>query len=79
MAREAGRCEDGFDRLNQPGLLDNLREATHGTVNDLELMKQAVKFDNFNLSLSRWAPSSPSPSSRPKDTGQDVNYLVTPS
>ena len=53
MAREMEGVKMAFDRLNQPGLLDNLREATHNTVNDLELMKQAVKFDNFNLSMEQ--------------------------
>ena len=53
MAKEMEGVRAAFKRLDQPGLLDNLREATHGTVNDLELMKQAVKFDNFNLSLEQ--------------------------
>ena len=51
MAKEMEGVSMAFERLNQPGLLENLRQATHNTVNDLELMKQAVKFDNFNLSL----------------------------
>ena len=33
-----------FERLDRPDLLDNLRQATHNTVSDIELMKQAVKF-----------------------------------
>ena len=38
-------------RQNQPGLLENLRRR-HNTVK-IELMKQAVKFDNFNLSIDQ--------------------------
>jgi hypothetical protein len=76
MAREMEGVKMAFDRLNQPGLLDNLREATHNTVNDLELMKQAVKFDNFNLSMEQMGTFLAFAQQQAKDTGQDVNYLV---
>ena len=76
MAREAEGVKMAFDRLNKPGLLENLREATHNTVNDLELMKQAVKFDNFNLSLEQMGTFLAFAQQQAKDTGQDVNYLV---
>ena len=76
MAREMEGVKMAFDRLNQPGLLDNLRDATHNTVNDLELMKQAVKFDNFNLSIEQMGTFLAFAQQQAKDTGQDVNYLV---
>ena len=76
MAREAEGVKMAVDRLNKPGLLENLREATHNTVNDLELMKQAVKFDNFNLSLEQMGTFLAFAQQQAKDTGQDVNYLV---
>ena len=76
MAKEMEGVSMAFERLNKPGLLDNLREATHGTVNDLELMKQAVKFDNFNLSLEQMGTFLAFAQQQAKDTGQDVNYLV---
>jgi hypothetical protein len=76
MAKEMEGVSMAFERLNKPGLLDNLREATHGTVNDLELMKQAVKFDNFNLSLEQMSTFLAFAQQQAKDTGQDVNYLV---
>jgi hypothetical protein len=76
MAKEMEGVRVAFNRLNQPGLLNNLREATHGTVNDLELMKQAVKFDNFNLSLEQMGTFLAFAQQQAKDTGQDVGYLV---
>ena len=76
MAKEMEGVRMAFNRLDQPGLLDNLREATHGTVNDLELMKQAVKFDNFNLSLEQMGTMLAFAQQQAKDTGQDVGYLV---
>ena len=76
MSREAEGVEAAFNRLNKPGLLENLRQATHNTVNDLELMKQAVKFDNFNLSLEQMGTFLAFAQQQAKDTGQDVNFLV---
>ena len=76
MAKEMEGVKAAFSRLNQPNLLNNLREATHGTVNDLELMKQAVKFDNFNLSLEQMGSFLAFAQQQAKDTGQDVGYLV---
>ena len=76
MSKELEGVKAAFNRLNQPNLLKNLREATHGTVNDLELMKQAVKFDNFNLSLEQMGTMLAFAQQQAKDTGQDVGYLV---
>ena len=76
MAKEMEGVKAAFNRLNRPNLLNNLREATHGTVNDLELMKQAVKFDNFNLSLEQMGTFLAFAQQQAKDTGQDVGYLV---
>ena len=76
MSKEMEGVKAAFNRLNQPNLLNNLREATHGTVNDLELMKQAVKFDNFNLSLDQMGTMLAFAQQQAKDTGQDVGYLV---
>ena len=76
MAKEMEGVKMAFDRLNQPGLLESLREATHGTVNDLELMKNAVKFDNFGLSLEQMGTFLAFAQQQAKDTGQSVEYLV---
>ena len=65
-----------FERLNRPGLLDNLREATHGTVSDLQLMQAAVKFDDFNLPLQELGTMLAFAQQKAKDTGQSVDYLV---
>ena len=65
-----------FERLNRPGLLDNLREATHGTVNDIQLMKAAVKFDDFNLPLDQLGTMLAFAQQKAKDTGQSIDYMV---
>jgi hypothetical protein len=65
-----------FDRINRSDLLDNLREATHGTVTDIELMKQAVKFNDFKLSLDEMGTMLAFAQQKAKDTGQSVDYMV---
>ncbi len=76
LARAGEGIRRAFDRLNQPNLLQNLREATHGTVSDIELMKNAVKFDNFNLSLDQMGTFLAFAQQQAKDTGQSVEYMV---
>jgi hypothetical protein len=56
--------------------LDKLREATHGTVSDIELMKSAVKFNDFNLSLDELGTMLEFAQQKAKDTGQSVDYMV---
>lgn len=65
-----------FDRLNRPDLLNSLREATHGTVTDLELMKAAVQFNDFKLPLDELGTMLAFAQQKAKDTGQSVDYLV---
>jgi len=65
-----------FERLDRPDLLDNLRQATHNTVTDIELMKQAVKFDNFNLSLDDMGTMLAFAQQKAKDTGESIDYMV---
>ena len=76
MAKQAQGIEMAFNRLNRPDLLNQLREATHGTINDMQLMQQAVKFDNFNLSLEQMGTMLAFAQQQAKDTGQDIGYLV---
>ncbi|MEG0890170.1 MAG: hypothetical protein RSH25_17050, partial [Bacteroides sp.] len=47
MAASADGVTRAFNKLNQPGLLEELRKATKGTVNDLELMKATTMSDFF--------------------------------
>lgn len=76
LAAETEGVKRGFDALNQPDLLNNLRTATRGTVSDLELMKQAVQFSNFGLPLNQLASGLEFARRRAAQTGQSVDYLV---
>lgn len=76
MAKAGEGIRVAFDRLNRPDLLDKLREATHNTVTDLELMKQAVKFNDFRLNLDQMGTLLAFAQQKAKDTGQSVDYMV---
>lgn len=67
---------NAFERLDNPQLLDGLRQATHGTVTDLELMKAAVKFDDFKLPVEELGTMLAFAQQKAKDTGQSVDYMV---
>ena len=76
LAREAEGIQQAYDRLNRPDLLDKLRQATHGTVSDLELMKQAVKFKDFNLDIDSMGSMLAFAQQKAKDTGESIDYMV---
>lgn len=75
-AKDISGVEAAFNRLNNPHLLDDLRTATKGTVNDLELMKAAVNADNFGIPVKQMATFMEFAKQRADDTGQSVDYLV---
>ena len=76
LAKAGEGVRIAFDRLNNPGMLDNLRQATHGTVTDIELMKAAVKFNDFKLPLDELGTMLAFAQQKAKDTGQSVDYMV---
>lgn len=65
-----------FDRLNKGNLLAKLREETHNTVTDIELMKQAVKFNDFNLDVEQMGKMLAYAQLKAKDTGESIDYMV---
>lgn len=77
LAMKAEGIELAFQRINSPGLLDKLREATRGTVSDLELMRQAVQFKDFNLDVEQLGNFLAFAQQKAKDTGQSIDYLVS--
>ena len=76
LARQGEGIRNAFERLGRGDILDGLREATHGTVTDLELMKAAVKFNDFNLPLEELGTMLAFAQQKAKDTGQSVDYMV---
>lgn len=76
MAASADGVSRAFDKLNQPNLLAELRKATKGTVNDLELMKATTMSDFFRIPLGDLAKYLQFAQIRAQQTGQSVEYMT---
>ena len=76
MAKAGEGIRNAFERLGRGDILQGLREATHGTVTDLELMKAAVKFNDFKLPIEELGTMLAFAQQKAKDTGQSVDYMV---
>ena len=76
VAKQAEGIEIAFQRINKPGLLENLRKETHNTVNDMQLMQQAVKFANFDLPVEQLGKLLAFAQQQAKDTGESLDYMV---
>lgn len=76
LAKESEGVRLAFERLNNPGLLDKLNEATHNTVSNMELMKAAVKFNDFRLPVEQLGTMLAFAQQKAKDTGQSIDYMV---
>ena len=76
LAKQGEGIRIAFERLGRGDILEGLREATHGTVTDLELMKAAVKFNDFKLPVEELGTMLAFAQQKAKDTGQSVDYMV---
>lgn len=76
LAKAGEGIRIAFERLGRGDILEGLREATHGTVSDIELMKAAVKFNDFKLPLEELGTMLAFAQQKAKDTGQSVDFLV---
>lgn len=76
LARQGEGIRIAFERIGRGDLLDGLRQATHGTITDLELMKAAVMFDDFKLPLDQLGTMLAFAQQKAKDTGQSFDYMV---
>ena len=76
LAKQGEGIRNAFERLGRGDILDGLRQATHGTVTDIELMKAAVKFNDFKLPVEELGTMLAFAQQKAKDTGQSVDYMV---
>jgi len=75
-AAKAEGIEQAFKRFGDSGLLDELRLKTKNLVSDVELQKQAVKFEQFNLPLEDLGNLLAFATQRAQDTGESVDFLT---
>lgn len=76
MAEQADGVTRAFNNLNQEGLLDNLRKATKGTVNDVQLMTAAVQAKDFRIPLEDLGKYLQFAQLKAQQTGQSVDYMT---
>lgn len=77
LAGEAEGVRAAFNKLpGSIGLMLDLKEATKGTVSELDLMKRTTQAANFGISLQSLPKLLEFASVRAQQTGQSVDYLV---
>jgi len=76
VAAQAEGIRTAFARLNQPNLLNELRKATRGAVDDITLMRQAIRAQNFKVPLEQLGTFFEFATKRSIQTGESVDYLV---
>jgi hypothetical protein len=81
MARLAGNV-DGVDRAfrrafpNAEILIRDLREHTHGTINDFQLMQRTLQATNLGVTVEHLGVLFEFAAVRAQQTGESVDYLV---
>lgn len=81
MAKLAGNVEGverAFNRSfpNSVALLTNLRNATHGTITDFELMQRTLQATNLGVAVEQLPILFEFAATRAQQTGESVDYLV---
>lgn len=76
MAEQADGVTKAFYAMDNPNLLDNLRKATKGTVNDVQLMTAAVQANDFRIPLEDLGKYLEFAQLKAQQTGQSVDYMT---
>ena len=76
LASKADGVRHAFEELNRPGLLDQLREETHGTISDLNLMQYALTAKNLNVPIENMGKYLAFAQKRAAEMGVSVDYLA---
>lgn len=76
LSGEAEGVRAAFNRIATASDLEDMKEATRGTVSELNLMKRAVSATNLGLPVENLATLFEFATKRAQDTGESVDYLV---
>lgn len=76
MAEQADGVTKVFNAMDNPNLLNNLRKATKGTVNDVQLMTAAVQANDFRIPLEDLGKYLEFAQLKAQQTGQSVDYMT---
>lgn len=75
LAAEAEGIKQAFDRINGANI-DKLKASVQGTVTEVQLMKAAVKANNFKIPIEQLGTFFEFATKRAAQTGESVDYLV---
>jgi hypothetical protein len=77
LAAQMEGVANAFERI-KPGVyfLEELKQATAGTVSELALMKRAVMASNFKIPMEQLSSLMQFATKRAQETGESVDYLV---
>ena len=76
LAESADGITHAFEHIGSKDYLQTLREATKGTVADIELMKAAVKAKDFRIPLEDLGKYLTFAQLKAQQTGQSLDYMV---
>ena len=76
LAESAEGVVHAFEKIGTEDYLQTLREATKGTVSDIELMKAAVKAKDFRIPLEDLGKYLSFAQLKAQQTGQSLDYMV---
>lgn len=76
MSVAADGVRHAFEKIDKPGLLDNLRKNTKNTLSDFNLMKAAVRAEFFKIPLEKLGTLLKFAQLRAQETGQSVDYMT---
>lgn len=76
LAESADGIVHAFERIGTQDYLQTLRDATKGTVSDVELMKAAVKAKDFRIPLEDLGKYLSFAQLKAQQTGESLEYMV---
>lgn len=76
LAESADGISHAFEKIGTQDYLEKLRQATKGTVSDVELMKAAVKAKDFGIPLEDLGKYLSFAQLKAQQTGQSLDYMV---
>lgn len=76
LAESADGVIHAFEKIGTEDYLQTLRDATKGTVSDIDLMKAAVKAKDFRIPLEDLGKYLSFAQLKAQQTGQELDYMV---
>lgn len=76
LAAQAEGIKTAFGKIADKNILDGLRQATRGTVDDVTLMQKTIQAANFGIPIEQLATYFKFATERAIQTGESVDYLV---